>query len=104
MVKKTEKIAVKITNVVSSINCFWTILSWLVIWIVWNKVMPSWLCFDPEPYPLGTFIQNVMQSILMPLMLVSGGIQARKLDRLLHKLEAKENRTIELLTEILKKL
>jgi len=77
-----EKLAVKITNYVGSMEFFLIILVWTLLWLGWNTLAPQDLRFDPFPaFVLWLFISNVIQIFLMPLIMVGQNLQGRHAEK-----------------------
>ena len=73
-----EKLAVWITSHVGTMGFFLIILSWTLIWLVWNTIGPQSLRFDPFPaFVFWLFISNMIQIFLMPLIMVGQNLQGR---------------------------
>lgn len=73
-----ERFAVWITAKVGTMQFFFLILAWSVIWFFWNIFAPIELRFDPFPaFVLWLFISNLIQLILLPLLLIGQNLQGR---------------------------
>ena len=75
---RLERFAIGITNHVGTMGFFLIILSWTLIWLVWNTIGPKSLRFDPFPaFVFWLFISNMIQIFLMPLIMVGQNLQGR---------------------------
>ncbi len=76
--RPTEKLALFITRHIGSLDFFFIILTWTIIWIAWNSLAPSNWRFDPFPaFVLWLFISNMIQIFLMPLIMTGQNIQGK---------------------------
>ena len=65
-----EHFSIWIAEHVGSINFFFVILGWTILWLGWNMFGPRELRFDPYPgFVLWLFISNVLQLFLLPLIM-----------------------------------
>lgn len=72
-----DKLALWITNYVGSMEFFFLIFIWTVVWLGWNTLAPHSLRFDPYPaFVLWLFISNMIQIFLMPLIMVGQNLQS----------------------------
>jgi len=79
--KPTQKLALFVTEHVGTMGFFFIILSWTVIWLAWNILMPKSLKWDPYPaFVLWLIISNILQILLMPLLLIGQNIQGMRTD------------------------
>ncbi|HMO62645.1 MAG TPA: DUF1003 domain-containing protein [Ferruginibacter sp.] len=73
-----NRLALWITNLVGSINFFFIILLWTLVWLGWNTLAPKTFRFDPYPaFVLWLFISNMIQIFLMPLIMIGQNLQSR---------------------------
>lgn len=73
----SDKVAIWITNKVGSMNFFFIIFGWTILWLCWNTLAPSNWRFDPYPaFVLWLFISNMIQIFLMPLIMVGQNLQS----------------------------
>src|SRR5476651_111701 len=73
-----EKLALFITQRVGTMNFFFLIFGWTVLWLGWNIAAPAPWRFDPFPaFVLWLFISNLIQIHLMPLIMVGQNIQGK---------------------------
>lgn len=73
-----DKLALWITNHVGSMNFFFLIFLWTIIWLGWNTLAPNSLRFDPFPaFVLWLFISNMIQIFLMPLIMIGQNLQSK---------------------------
>jgi len=57
---------------------FLIVVTWTVIWLAWNLLVPRSLQFDPPTaFVFWLFISNLVQLLLMPLIMVGQNIQGR---------------------------
>lgn len=79
--KKTEKLALFVTEKIGTLGFFLVIFIWTVLWMFWNIFAPSELRFDKVPaFELWLFISNMMQLFLLPLLLIGQNIQNKYFD------------------------
>ena len=79
--KPTQKLALFVTEHVGTMGFFFIILTWTVIWLAWNILMPKSLKWDPYPaFVLWLIISNILQILLMPLLLIGQNIQGMRTD------------------------
>jgi len=79
--KKTEKVALFVTEKIGTLGFFLIIFIWTALWMVWNIFAPSELRFDKVPaFELWLFISNMMQLFLLPLLLIGQNIQNKYSD------------------------
>jgi len=73
-----DQLGLKVTNRVGTMEFFFTIFTWTILWLSWNIFAPKPLRFDPFPaFVLWLFISNLIQLHLMPLLMVGQNIQSR---------------------------
>ncbi|SRR6266404_2277827 len=73
-----EKLGLHVTNHVGTMNFFFIILAWTILWLGWNVLAPKSLRFDPFPaFVLWLFISNLIQLHLLPLLMVGQNIQSK---------------------------
>lgn len=73
-----DQLGLKVTNHVGTMQFFFIIFSWTVLWLSWNIFAPKSLRFDPFPaFVLWLFISNLIQLHLMPLLMVGQNIQSK---------------------------
>lgn len=73
-----ERVALFITTHIGSFGFFLIILTWTVLWLVWNTIGPANRRFDPAPaFVLWLFISNMIQIMLMPLIMVGQNLLSR---------------------------
>lgn len=100
-----EKLAVWMTAHVGSMEFFFIVLGWTILWLLWNIFGPAEYRFDPFPaFVLWLFISNMLQLFLTPLIMISQSLQ-NKGDEARAEAEFKVNLRAERDTEeILKRL
>ena len=102
---KTEKIALKITNIIGTFGSFIIIFFWTILWLGWNMFAPVSLRFDPYPgFILWLFISNMVQIFLMPLLMIGQNLQSKHSEITAennYELDVKQEKNIELLMESL---
>jgi uncharacterized membrane protein len=75
---KLDRLACWITDRVGTMGFFFIILTWTVIWLAWNLLVPRSLQFDPPmAFVFWLFISNLIQLLLMPLIMVGQNVQGR---------------------------
>lgn len=75
---RLERFAIWITEKVGSMQFFFIILLWTLIWFSWNIFGPEDLRFDPFPaFVLWLFISNFIQLMLLPLVMIGQNLQGR---------------------------
>jgi len=98
-----DRLACWITLRVGTMGFFLIILTWTVLWLGWNLLVPSNLQFDPPmAFVFWLFISNMIQILLMPLIMVGQNIQGHHQEiRAAHDLEVnvKAEREIEVILE-----
>jgi uncharacterized membrane protein len=73
-----ETLALWITQRVGTMGFFLTILTWTVLWLGWNIVVPEQWKFDPPTaFVFWLFISNMIQILLMPLIMIGQNLQGR---------------------------
>jgi uncharacterized membrane protein len=73
-----ERIAIWVTDRVGTMQFFFIIAGWTILWLGWNLLAPPELRFDPGPaFVLWLFISNLIQIHLMPLIMVGQNLQDR---------------------------
>lgn len=73
-----EKLALWVTVHVGSMGFFLFILGFNVAWIAWNVFAPPELVFDPSwSFLILLFINNILQILFMPLIMVGQNLQGR---------------------------
>jgi uncharacterized membrane protein len=73
-----DRLACWTTDRVGTMGFFLIVLSWTVIWLGWNLLVPRPLQFDPPmAFVFWLFISNLIQLLLMPLIMVGQNVQAR---------------------------
>ena len=66
-----ERLALRITQGVGTINFFFILAAWTVIWLLWNLYGPSALRVDPAPaFVIWLFASNLIQLVLLPQSLL----------------------------------
>jgi uncharacterized membrane protein len=76
--KALDKLALWITERVGTMGFFLIILTWTVLWLGWNIIVPKQLKFDPPmAFVFWLFISNMIQILLMPLIMVGQNLQGR---------------------------
>lgn len=73
-----QKVAVGMTGIFQAMPTFWLIITWIVLWIIWNAVAVASLRFDPLPWPLLLALASVPQLPLMIVIMVGQGLLGRK--------------------------
>jgi uncharacterized membrane protein len=98
-----DKLALWITNHVGTMEFFFIIAAWTVLWLGWNLLAPQKLRFDPPMgFVLWLFISNLIQIMLMPLIMVGQNVQGAQSEaRAEHDLEVnvKAETEIEIILE-----
>ncbi len=86
---RLDRLAVWITTRVGTMGFFLAIVTWTVLWLGWNLLVPPALQFDPPmAFVFWLFISNLIQILLMPLIMVGQNILGRHADiRSEHDLE-----------------
>ena len=86
---RLDRLAVSITTRVGTMGFFLAIVTWTVLWLGWNLLVPPALQFDPPmAFVFWLFISNLIQILLMPLIMVGQNILGRHADiRSEHDLE-----------------
>ncbi|MDP3696890.1 MAG: DUF1003 domain-containing protein [Candidatus Taylorbacteria bacterium] len=75
---KLERIAISVTDRVSTMGFFFIILVWTFLWLIWNITVPLKFRFDPYPaFVIWLLISNMIQLFLMPLIMISQNLQGR---------------------------
>lgn len=73
-----ERLAVWATIRIGSMGFFFFILIFNVVWIAWNVYAPPELVFDPAwSFLILLFINNILQILFMPLIMVAQNLQGR---------------------------
>ena len=73
-----DRLACGITDRVGTMGFFLIVVTWTVIWLAWNLLVPRSLQFDPPmAFVFWLFISNLVQLLLMPLIMVGQNIQGR---------------------------
>ena len=73
-----DKLALFVTEKIGTMGFFFIIFVWTLVWLSWNVLAPVDLRFDPFPaFVLWLFISNLIQSHLMPLIMVGQNIQGK---------------------------
>jgi uncharacterized membrane protein len=73
-----DRLACWITDRVGTMGFFLVVLTWTVIWLAWNLLVPRSLQFDPPmAFAFWLFISNLIQLLLMPLIMVGQNVQGR---------------------------
>ncbi len=73
-----DQLGLNVTNHVGTMQFFFAILTWTILWLSWNIFAPKSLRFDPFPaFVLWLFISNLIQLHLMPLLMVGQNIQSK---------------------------
>ena len=81
--KKSEKLALWITNRVGTMQFFGIIFTWTLIWLGWNSLAPKNFVFDPVPSCVfWLFISNMIQIFLMPLIMIGQNLQSSHSEKL----------------------
>lgn len=79
--KPTQKLALFVTERVGTMGFFFIVLTWTVLWLLWNIFAPKGLKWDPYPaFVLWLIISNILQILLMPLLLIGQNIQGMRTD------------------------
>lgn len=75
---RLQQFALWITKHVGSMGFFIILLIWTIGWLGWNLLAPFEHRFDPFPaFALWSFIANLLQIILLPLIMEGQNIQNR---------------------------
>ena len=73
-----EKIAIKITHGVGTLDFFFLLVLWTLGWLWWNIYGPLDLRFDPAPaFVIWLIISNIIQLILLPLIMVGQNLEGK---------------------------
>ena len=73
-----DKFAIFISNKIGTSGAFIIIITWSVLWVIWNLFAPSNLVFDTAPsFVIWLLVSNAIQLTLMPLLMVSSNIQSK---------------------------
>ena len=76
--KPLEKLALFVTEKIGTMGFFFFILLFNVGWITWNIWAPKNLVFDEAfSFLILLFINNIMQILFMPLLMVGQNLQGR---------------------------
>ena len=77
--KKSERIALWVTNKIGTLGFFSIIFFWTVLWLGWNILAPDKYQFDPYPaFVMWLFLSNLIQIFLMPLIMIGQSIGDKK--------------------------
>jgi uncharacterized membrane protein len=77
-----DRLALWITERVSSMLFFVLIFFWTFGWLAWNMFAPKAWRFDPFPgFVLWLFLSNMIQLLLMPLIMIGQNLQNREADQ-----------------------
>jgi uncharacterized membrane protein len=77
-----DRLALWITDLVSSMLFFILIAFWTFGWLAWNMFAPKAWRFDPFPgFVLWLFLSNMIQLLLMPLIMIGQNLQSREADQ-----------------------
>jgi uncharacterized membrane protein len=75
---RLDRLACWITDRVGTMGFFLLVLTWTIIWLAWNLLVPRSLQFDPPmAFAFWLFISNLIQLLLMPLIMVGQNVQGR---------------------------
>src|ERR1700689_5772439 len=73
-----DRLACWIPGRVGTMGFFLIVLTWTVLWLAWNLLVPRSLQFDPPmAFVFWLLISNLIQLLLMPLIMVGQNIQGR---------------------------
>ncbi len=73
-----DRFALWVTRHVGSTGFFIILITWTLLWLLWNTFAPTELRFDSFPaFELWLFISNTIQIILLPLILLGQNLQQR---------------------------
>lgn len=76
--KPLEKIALFVTEKIGSMGFFFFIVLFNLGWITWNTFAPKEMIFDEAfSFLILLFINNILQILFMPLILVGQNLQGR---------------------------
>lgn len=76
--KPLERLALFVTEKIGSMGFFFFILVFNIGWITWNTWAPKELVFDEAfSFLILLFINNILQILFMPLILVGQNLQGR---------------------------
>jgi uncharacterized membrane protein len=70
-----QRVAIWMTELFSSMQTFWLIMAWIVLWIAANATIVH---FDPLPWPLLLCLASVPQLPLMIVIMVGQALLGRK--------------------------
>jgi len=75
---RLERFAVWVTDNIGTMGFFFFILAFNALWIGWNVVAPYGMVFDESwSFLILLFINNILQILFMPLIMVGQNLQAR---------------------------
>ena len=73
-----DRFALWVTRHVGSTGVFIILITWTLLWLLWNTFAPIEFRFDSFPaFELWLFISNTIQIILLPLILLGQNLQQR---------------------------
>ena len=76
--KPLEKLALFVTEKIGTMGFFFVVLLFNFVWIAWNTLAPKNLVFDEAfSFLILLFINNIMQILFMPLIMVGQNLQGR---------------------------
>lgn len=76
-----DKLALYVTENIGSMGFFLFILTFNLVWIGWNTLAPKGLMFDEAfSFLILLFINNILQILFLPLIMVGQNVQARHLE------------------------
>jgi uncharacterized membrane protein len=77
-----ERLALKVTHGVGTINFFLILAFWTAGWLLWNIYTPPSWHFDPAPaFVIWLIISNIIQLILLPLIMVGQNLESKFAER-----------------------
>lgn len=73
-----DKMALFVTEKIGTMGFFFFILSFNLIWILWNTFAPKEFVFDPAfSFLILLFLNNILQILFMPLIMVGQNVQGK---------------------------
>ena len=104
---RLDKFAFWITSHIGTMGFFIVILTWTILWILWNILAPVEMRFDVLPaFALWLFISNMIQLLLLPLIMIGQNLQSRHAELRAeneYEINLKAEKEIEAISEQLKK-
>lgn len=102
---RLEHVAIFISSHVGTPSFFFAIITWTVVWLLWNTFAPVNLRFDPVPACVAwLFISNMIQISLMPMIMVAQNLQSRHAEKRAERAFEVDQRTEQVAEAILQHL